>query len=524
MKSLFYIPLLLAGLLLATTLSAQEEKCPLRPFQFDPNIVQRDVPNPELDTTTIPLGKGTGDLRKIYWIHGMGGGEDSWSQAVHLTETNYGQYVQNVKINYGDYHNSISSAATNSLHHFGDKFKVGDTVLAEKLKRDYLIAHSLGGLVARQMDLYYNTNNGLIKPYGGLVTFGTAHAGAHLAHIKVHEKHVIQHFVETTCKELLPGPLKHEILKNPIGKILDNIMISMDGGEWLTNKLCDQITELGVKFMETKFSIPIEQSLVPGNKDILDIANTPFVGEELHSIAFYGEEHDENDDMAIRFLFSINKNALSYPNMEADSMDGHALATAQNLRQYYEEKYELYKSKNVNNPYWIIPINPFIGIPVNIFTNGANKDLRQAEQAFAKGIRWFDLLNGRWKILIGARVVEHDVETNCRCECEAKSDPSNPYEIKTIHPVDCNNPKICTNFENGKYGKCIFDSDISDVYIDEPSDGLVTKSTAMALPNARYEPIQMLGSGHFQMRNDSNLEEQLKSLYSGGSKKYFWLD
>lgn len=521
MKTLLYIPLMLVGMLLATTLSAQEDKCPLRPFEFDPNIVQRDVPNPELDTTDIPLGKKSNKLKNIYWIHGMAGGEGSWSKAVSYTEWEYGQYVQNIKINYGDSYYDIADVAANSLSYFGDKQPVGDTALAEEMKRDYIIAHSLGGLVARQFDLYYNTKNQFIKPFGGIVTFGTPHLGAHLAHIKKNEEHVIDHFIKTTCSDLLAGPVKDTILQNKIAKVVDNLLVSVDGGEWLTNELCDWITKLGIELAEEEFSLPIANSLVPGNEKLVEIANTPYPGEELHSIAFYGEEHDEKDDMAIRFLFGIKYNALSYPSMQADAMDDDALATAQELRQYYEEKYEYYKSKNVNNQNWMIPLAPIFGIPINYYINGINKDYRQAESAFYRGLRWFDLLNARWKILIGARTIIHDVETNCRCECEQKNNSNNPYEIKKIIPVDCNNPKICKEYAEDLDAKCLFASDFIDVFVDEPSDGLVTKSTAMALPNAKYKPVKMDGSGHFQMRNDSKLKQELEFIYGGIYNDYF---
>lgn len=62
-----------------------------------------------------------------------------------------------------------------------------------------------------------------------------------------------------------------------------------------------------------------------------------------------------------------------------------------------------------------------------------------------------------------------------------------------------------------------------DIYVEIPSDGVVTAESAAAMPNVGKQ-IEMEGSNHFQMRNDMELQDKLTKLFKGGHGQWFFLE
>ena len=54
------------------------------------------------------------------------------------------------------------------------------------------------------------------------------------------------------------------------------------------------------------------------------------------------------------------------------------------------------------------------------------------------------------------------------------------------------------------------------------SDAFILQESAAHFPGANYEAQEMLGSNHFQMRNDSNTARAMDAIFGGGlGRPYF---
>lgn len=94
-----------------------------------------------------------------------------------------------------------------------------------------------------------------IRPYGGIVTFGSPHQGAALAHKKVYQPDEIKRFIELTCKSVLGGP-GAEIQKNITAKLgpnlvlIDRLLVIFDETDFLSKKVCELLKNIGFGIAE----------------------------------------------------------------------------------------------------------------------------------------------------------------------------------------------------------------------------------------------------------------------------------
>ncbi len=58
--------------------------------------------------------------------------------------------------------------------------------------------------------------------------------------------------------------------------------------------------------------------------------------------------------------------------------------------------------------------------------------------------------------------------------------------------------------------------------IYKPSDGFILVESAMNAPGANYQPQKMIGSGHFQMRNDQNTRDAMYKIFDEGLIAHFF--
>jgi pimeloyl-ACP methyl ester carboxylesterase len=522
MKTQQYILSAILSILVLFQIHAQVDQCSDTPVSFDPEVIMRDYEPPVLSDYPAPTGPTSERKRKIYWLHGLGGEGGSWASGNAYTLLNWSKNVQTDLMEYtnaqfGDL--KVAAAAVYSMMDTGIK---NDPELQEELRNDFIVAHSLGGLVARRTEQMFLNDSETVKPYGGIVTFGTPHLGSGLADFKVNKTNELDHFINLTCKSLLEGPSVELIYKFGLSRFINRFFIWSDKYTWLSHGACDLLSKVSLPILENFFTAPIDNSLVPDNPDIQEIANIPGPQSELHTVAFWGEEFD-NDDMAFRFLFSASKNIHQYGLMQADIMDDDALQDAANFRNVYQGMYLQYLDKARNWPSkgpWK-KIGP---IKVPKYTQG---ELYEFAYRWQSGVKWIDVLNPRWKYMIGTTVSASDGSKECFCDCryEDKNYASNGFAFDILHSVDCGLPMACGIYEMDKnYNvKCEYIENEVIKYYETTSDGVVTRESAVAFPNAKYQPIRMVGSGHMQMRNDSELKKSLDLLYYGVVSDYFKL-
>lgn len=508
MKTLSYITILFFILGVQLTATAQSDHCETRLYDFNPDIQEREVPLPPTAPPAPPLGPNGEEKRKIYWLHGLGADEGSWASGNAYTINHWSQSVQTDLMDYSKQQSADFNVAAAAVFSKMDSGIKNDPEQQEKMRQNYIIAHSMGGLVGRKLDQLFDQDGETVKPYGGLVTFGSPHLGAKLADLKANHPDEIEHFINQTCSSLLSGPTVEFIKNKGVTRWIDRFAFWTELGDWVTDLACDKATGLIFKLVSAEFTMPIEAGLAPGSSDLQEIADWPPVTSELHSIAFYGEEFDDNDDMAIRFLFSAIHPATEYPLMQADQMDYDAIADANKMRDEYVGKEKYWRKRAKEKPLgdWFSK---------KYYSQG---DMYNLANAFKKGVSWFDNLNNRWKYMIGALEMIPNGNILCYCSCN-EYNPSGPA-FEFVNPISCS--EDCSIFED-MYINCTGFEEPELVGYSTVSDGLVLKESAVGFPNAKYPPLRMLGSGHMQMRNDSQLKFALNSLYNGDVDTYFKL-
>ena len=508
MKTLQYTIVLFIVAFTAFVATAQTDECDTRIYNFNPDIQEREIPIPPTAPPAPPLGPNGEEKRKIFWLHGLGGDEGSWGNANAYTLNFWSNNVQTDLMDYSKLQYSNFNIAASAVFSKLDSGIKNDPVESEKNRQNYIIAHSMGGLVGRNMDQMFD-NGETIKPYGGLVTFGTPHLGAKLADLKVNHPDELEHFINLTCESLLEGPSTEFIKANSITRWIDRFAFWTDLGDWITKLTCDKASGLIFQLATVALTTPVEASLVPGSDDLKKIANHPPSSSDLHTVAFYGEEFDANEDLAIRFLFSSVNSALQYPLMQADQMDDDAIEEANKKRDLYIAKDKLWRDRAKANPFGDVYKKRFY----------SQADMYDQANSFKKGVTWFDNLNNRWKIMIGALDMIPNGNTLCYCNC-SEYNPNGPA-FEFVNSISCS--EDCSIFEDN-YITCTGFEEQELVGFNTTSDGLVTKESAIAFPNAKYPPLRMLGSGHMQMKNDSQLKYALNALYNGDVNTYFKLD
>lgn len=140
---------------------------------------------PQIDPDSLPIYYDT-KLKNVYWIHGLNGSVTSWALAALATSSpNYAtpefpnRYINSVRgpssgQTYGE--NVGISAASFDMNSVANLY-----VNSDSTHKDFIIAHSQGGIVSREwlrnMEEFPNS----FPDYAhGLVTFGTPHAGAQI--------------------------------------------------------------------------------------------------------------------------------------------------------------------------------------------------------------------------------------------------------------------------------------------------------------------------------------------------------
>jgi len=130
-------------------------------------------------------------------------------------------------------------------------------------------------------------------------------------------------------------------------------------------------------------------------------------------------------------------------------------------------------------------------------------------QIYRRGLDWFPTLDPTWKDIIG--VIEVDlVQTGCICNFV-----DDPGRYQIIESGVSN----CESIVDG-FNECwpIIESHTNTL----PSDGFISAQSAMSNPGATYEPREMNGSNHLQMRNDINTRDAMDAIFNGGlGRNYF---
>ncbi len=438
--------------------------------------------------------------RRVFFIHGLGGeGDDdgstgiSWSQASLFSETNY--MINSARPDYADI--SLPFAAMELK---------GDLEAFDPDDKSFIIAHSQGGIVSRQVD--YDIATGALgmepRSFYGLVTFGSPHQGARI----LNNRDELMDWVGTICTDLVGGPLAEMVEDN---FFLDLFLDPVEEDAFV-DLFCNSL-ELNIAPMLFKdYTSGITESYMVGSEQLATLnAFTP----DIPYVCFYGEETEP-------VMWNTLVHAM--PGREPNNTDAYGFepfgaTDDQTLTNYADVNTDLYFAKYLEYAILADIIedmspSPGLGLFFGIIPFGDPDDVTYIRDCYLTGYDFWVSANSIWKCIIGAEEYE---ETSWTCICDNEHEMDLTTTEYTIEPGESCDPD---------WGDCI--TTINYALIEKPNDGVVlAESASECLGQIELTPgfgRKMTGSNHLSMRNDENTEDKLKELFDGNHGNFFNTD
>jgi hypothetical protein len=438
---------------------------------------------------SLPPPPPPGD-RIIFWVHGLGGNEHSWAVAAQEVRRDWD--VSSLETTYSEFSLAVAGGGLhdNQLIPLGVPAMITNQV--DDPMENFLIAHSQGGLVSRATDAFYidQNFNDEDRMFGGIVTFGSPHAGAKI----INNIPDIQDFAAVSCDVLIDGPAE----ENFQGNWYIDLIIPDDTFEEALDQLCGFVGSQVLPSILSNFQAGITDDYAVGSPALSDLNN---VSSTIPGVAFHGIEEDP---IIWRTLFSLQNNPNDFPAFGADD-EQEMIDWANENTLMYEMKYYEYSDQYDESPSGFL-WNGILNFDDNFgFGDG---DALNLMLKYYQGWQWWLRADVNYKTLIGA--VEYEPNgIGFLCECET----DDSYGNYTSYSYSFVESEIeCYNMEDN-YTFCEATEVELFTRVDYQSDGIVLASSAMAYPGADVGPDNaMHGSNHQQMRNDSNLEVKLRDI------------
>lgn len=409
--------------------------------------------------------------RKVFWVHGFGSNSSAFVNASADVDSRF----RTISIR-PDYLASQSSLVASAMDVEGDITPEFDGQLFPE--RNFIIAHSLGGLVTREMGLLKDENNNPM--FGGFITMATPHQGAQVADTYVNEPEIISDFLIKACQDLGKGPSLELINYTIYSNALILYIVMGESYEYACEELVpgaiENVTTMLVPGIETDITTTAAQSIPPMVTD--------------HRAVFYGVENGSTDGtLAPRMLSSLLWGPNSFPLYEAGDSDEKGIALVNTIELLYTLKWIYWTTK---------PLLPWC-----IINPGCVIKSIQMSFAYKKGVDWFPTMDPSWQKIIGSRAIEI-VEDGCDYYYEDWYTGQPTDYIG--YDADCN-PDFGYDVEVPHY---------EFINHQKDSDGFILMESAIDGPAVNYEPQLMEGSNHMQMRNDKNMEDAVDAIFEFG--------
>lgn len=503
------------------------------------------VPDSERPQVNFPPTNPAGpDDRIVFWLHGLGGNSNSWSRAATVSEVGDGKGFSGRKIisMRMDYEQEVYHIADAGNKVKNDIWMATKTDEEELKRKNFIIAHSQGGVVARQVDKYLdNPEDESIRGYGGIVTFTTPHGGAHVLNNIMNNE--LEMFTQRACADLFDGPFAEKIEANKekfnikfLGGLINFNLIDEVNKRF---NLQDYLVDSFCRFLSTTLP-PYIMSNILDNKGIADdyMVGAPKITElaghenpDIHKVAFWSSGNGSKwipptDFLMARTLhYQINSpNAYHFfgANDEQVSVDAaianHASYLAkQAFWKAKSEDYQLLAEKEKEKWDNFKPNGQF---PKNYYARfmKKSKDCLYVSNEYAKGTNWWITVNDQFKTLIAA--LEVNVKPTYICKCEHTVTLEVTQSIIS-DPADCDpNPapyKLC---------EVVLGNPVI-TYDERDSDGIVLTDSQKAYPGAIIRNADPDNPAtHMQIRNGLATKRALNDLYSGNipEAKFFKTD
>ncbi len=323
---------------------------------------------------------GCGDLdRTVFWVHGWKGNEESWFKAgkdVGAHDFEGGRFRVTSKFaNYENYQTSLEDSADNLKEDIRELIDPNS-----ESERNFVIAHSLGGLVTRQLGLVENPYNNEGKlAFNGIITFGTPHLGAAAANTLINQPELIEEYLKYTCESL--GATK--VIENLTGSSeLNLLLINLGITDKATDFACNEGLDLIIPEAIIHLTTKTEPQLTTDYS-----SNIPIMLTE-HNAAFYGIEETIDDTFTPKWIGAMRYNPSDKPLYEGDITDTYGIELINNYLNTFVHKEKIWRDR-ISSPF--------------------PKQASDIANAFKKGIEWFTTMDPTYRSLIGAIDIEFDL-------------------------------------------------------------------------------------------------------------------
>ena len=482
-----------------------------------------------------------GQDRTMYWIHGFAGNNSAWFpitravQEAGLVSDFPARRATCIRTPYSSPGNATGvidlATAASSLQQV---FQDNGANNPGKTENAIAIAHSQGGLVTR-----WATDNvipavGHGKYFRGLVTSGSPHAGARISNARnlmlQNGQSELDAFLNQGCHRLGGAVVQDNIpelnglatffglqtvLDNTVGGVVDKLcdfLFSADpnGPDPAKTTLFAQKKILGaftgVDGTRGVLDDPVISSYAVGAPALNQLNNMPLTSDIVR-VNFYGSELD-NGVFFRTIHYFFNQSAAEQPFQATDSKEEDGVAKFTTLRNHLlsRARSNRIEANSIEcGWFWYVPV--MVG-PCLVVQQQANHLRSQADQ-IEDGARWIDNADDQWLGLIGSKqMTVTSSTTQCVCDVGTSAYVANrPCTAREIRR-DCFEEVVFRTFGTR-----------------EDHDGVVVKSSAMAMPGAiQISDInaRMEGSQHMQMRNDPNTRDKMLLLFEGQIDPFFF--
>ena len=209
---------------------------PFPPAVYEPPIITEPPP-------TNPENLGLGLKRVVFLIHGLEGDVSSWSNVSPWIQWGTGDIDPNFngwdvwshRVSYNEDQSSLVAAADLIDSEIN---LITNGVDEETYANNFIISHSLGGLVSRKMDREKG-NLSEVKGYGGIVTYGTPHLGSPAAPKR--KDGTLTKVLSEACVNLARGPFLEETRAGSVSTVVTALeFVSSFSVDDLLNEMCKE--------------------------------------------------------------------------------------------------------------------------------------------------------------------------------------------------------------------------------------------------------------------------------------------
>lgn len=491
----------------------------------------------------------------IYWIHGLNGSVESLRVPAMTTE--FGTMDRTFVARKAHSVIGLTGGDQTYLENNGIAYAARDMRdVADKLpaayvhtNKDFIIAHSQGGIVAREWLRDIEEYPAQFKKYAhGLVTFGTPHGGARILNkTRPDLENKAPEFFKEACEKLGLSAIQMQIKD----KFFLQMVLSKEMKDRFVNTACSFFAETVVPFALDNYHKPTTIDYYIGSPFLNKPSNLHPTGLSYYElkvplVQFYGEEEQPIMWRFFSSTMELGKDQVlqsgnaggEYAYDKDDQLQAKVSTLMNDFQAEYNDAAEKYKKLKV-----VRTVSLAFGVPALaiLMQFDANKS-KQSMDAYDGAKVWLANANDYYLTdIVGARVsstVKYCVvKTSESCTDASVTPPRVTHTTTSVETPAGNNNCVTgilsiTHRYPTNYIDCQVIKQSLTVYRNEyyykANDGIVlAESAASAIKvnsGETHKYQKMPRTNHDQMKNSYRTKEALTELYDGNLGAFFKID